>query len=104
MENKNNKLQEMQIIEQNLNNILLQKQAFHMELMEAQSALKHLETSGEEVFKVIGQLMIKVEKEAIKKELTDKEKIINLRFKTLEKQEDSLSKKLEEIRKEIIGK
>ena len=66
MANKENKLQEMQILEQSLQNLLMQKQAFQMELAETQSALKEIEKSGDEVFKVIGQLMIKTEKAIIK--------------------------------------
>ena len=104
MANKENKLQEMQILEQSLQNLLMQKQAFQMELAETQSALKEIEKSGDEVFKVIGQLMIKTEKATIKDELVNKEKILSLRMKTLEKQENVLSQKLEELRKQILGK
>jgi len=101
MENEN-KLQEMQLLEQNVQNLLLQKQAFQMEASETQSALKELESSGEEVFKIIGQLMIKVEKSKIKDELLNKEKILDLRINTLEKQESLFMKKLEELREEIM--
>ena len=99
-----NKIQEMQILEQSLQNILMQKQAFQMEQSETQSALQEIDKSGEEVFKIIGQLMIKTEKETIKKDLLNKEKIIESQLKILENQEASLSEKLESIRKEILGK
>lgn len=102
--NTENKIQEMQILEQSLQNLLMQKQAFQMELTETQSALREIEKSGDEIFKVVGQLMIKTEKSAVKDELANKEKILNLRIKTLEKQEDTFSKKLEEIRKQMLGK
>lgn len=98
----NKKIQEMQFLEQNLQNSLLQKQAFQMELSETQSALKEIENSNDEVFKIIGQLMIKSDKSKIKKELSDKEKIISLRIKTLEKQETSLVEQVDELRNEII--
>ena len=55
-------IQEMQILEQNLQNILMQKQAFQMEITETQSALEEIENSGDEVYKIIGSLMIKSEK------------------------------------------
>jgi len=97
-----NKFQEMQILEQNLQNILLQKQAFQMELIETQSALKEIEKSDGEVFKIIGQLMIKTEKNKMKGELENKNKLLELRTKNLEKQESIFTKKLEEIREEII--
>jgi len=102
MENSDSKIQEIQFLEQNLQNLLMQKQAFQMELSETQAALKELENSGEEVFKIIGQLMIKTDKSKMKKELAEKEKIINLRTATIEKQENSLAKKLTSLRDEII--
>ena len=101
MEQKD-KFQEIQILEQNLQNILLQKQAFQMELIETQSALKEIEKSGGEVFKIIGQLMIKTEKSKVKEELFDKEKILNLRIKSIEKQEVFLTKQLDELREKIM--
>ena len=104
MEKKENKIQEMQILEQNIQNLFLQKQSFQMELSETKSALKEIEKSGDEVFKIVGQLMIKTEKQAINKELLDKEKVLDLRIKSFEEQEKILTNKLETLRKEIIGK
>jgi len=96
------KIQELQMLEQGLQNTLMQKQAFQMELSEAQAALKELKNSGDEVFKIIGQLMIKSEKSKISEDLENKEKILKLRISTLEKQEISLTEKFEALRKEII--
>ena len=96
-----NKLQEMQFLEQSFQNLLFQKQAFQMELSETNSALKEIEKAGEEVFKIIGQLMIKTDKSKTQKELEDKKRMLDLRVKTLEKQEGSLSEKLEKLREEI---
>ena len=102
MDNQDNKIQEMQMLEQNLQNLLLQKQAFQIELSETESALKEIESAGDEVFKIIGQLMLKTEKSKIKKELSEKQKILNLRTKELEKQEGLFTKKLETLRDEIL--
>jgi prefoldin beta subunit len=100
-ENKQKKIQEIQILEQNLHNLLLQKQAFQMELSETQAAKKEIITS-EDVFKVIGQLMLRAEKEKVKEELSNKEKLLDLRIKSIEKQENSLAEKLDSLRKEIF--
>ena len=100
----NKKIQEMQILEQSLQNILLQKQAFQMELSETEMALTEIKNSGDDVFKIIGQLMIKTKKDSSVKELSDKKKIIELRLRNLEKQEESLSTQLEKLRKEILEK
>lgn len=101
---KNQKLQEMQFLEQNLQNLLLQKQSFQLELSEISSALKELENSGDETFKIIGQLMIKTEKSKIQKELAEKQKILNLRIKTIQEQETSLAKQLDFLKKELLEK
>ncbi len=102
MTNQDKKIQEMQMLEQNLQNLLLQKQAFQIELSETQSALKEIEKAGDEVFKIIGQLMLKTEKSKIKQELLDKEKILNLRTKTIEKQEVSLTEQADSLREELM--
>jgi len=96
-----NKIQEMQILEQRLQNSILQKQAFQMELAETNSALKEIEKSGDEIFKIIGQLMIKAEKGKIHEELLGKQKILELRIKSFEKQENSLTEQLDKIRDEL---
>ena len=97
-----NKLQELQILEQSLNNILLQKQMLQMELSESESALREIETSKGEVFKIVGQIMIKTDKEKINSDLLNKKKLIELRMKSLEKQETTLASKMEEVRDELM--
>lgn len=100
----NEKIQEAQFLEQTLQNIFLQKQAFQMELTETQSALREIENSNEDAYKLIGQLMIKVQKSKITEELSEKEKFLNLKIKALDKQESSFSEKLEQLRKQILNK
>ena len=94
-------IRNLQMLEQNLQQILMQKQAFQMELRETQSAMKEIEKSGEEVFKIIGQMMIKSDKKSMIAELANKEKLMDLRIRNFEKQEIAVSKKIEEIQKEI---
>jgi prefoldin beta subunit len=96
MENKY--IQEIQFLEQGLQNILYQKQAFQMELSESKDALKELENSKDDVFKIIGQIMVKSEKSKMREEMLNKIKIFELRMKNLEKQEISLTSRIEEIR------
>ena len=102
MVDQNKKIQEMQILEQNLQNLLMQKQAFQLEVSETTAALAELEKSGEEVYKIIGQLMVKTEKEDVKKELEGKKKILDLRNKTISKQEEALTEQLEKVREELM--
>ena len=96
------KIQEMQILDQNIQNLFLQKQSFQIELSETQSALKEIENSEDEIFKMVGQLMIKSNKAKVKEELLNKERFLDIRIKSIEKQENSLTEKLEKLREEII--
>jgi len=102
MKENDKKMQEMQILEQNIQNILLQKQAFQMELSETESALKEVENSKEEVYKIIGQLMIKKNKKEILEELKNKQKLLDIRIKALDKQEKNFTEKSEKLREELI--
>ena len=99
---KEKNIQEIQFLEQGLQNILFQKQAFQMELSEANEALKELGNSKDEVFKIIGQIMIKSEKSKMKEEILNKVKIFELRMKNLEKQEVSLVERIEKIREDSL--
>jgi len=99
---KMEKIQQMQFFQENLQSILMQKQAFQMELNETISALKEVEKSNEDVYKLIGQLMIKISSQKILEELKNKEKILQIRLKKLEKKEENLNSEVKKIRDEII--
>jgi len=99
------KIQELQAMEQNLQQFLMQKQAFSMELDETNLCLEELKVSKGDLFKIIGgRLVIKTTKEEQEKELSHKKDLITLRVKTMEKQEEEFMKKVEELRQEIIKK
>ena len=97
------KIQEMHVLEHSLQNLFLQKQSFQMELNETQNALKEASESNEDLFKIVGQLMIKTSKTKILDDLGSKEKLIEARLKSFENQEKSLIDQLEALRKELNG-
>lgn len=97
----NEKIQEMQILEQRLQNILLQKQAFQMELSETEGALEEIEKS-EDVFKIVGNIMLRSDKNSVKNELAEKKTMLDLRVKSLEKHEDSMNNQVEKLRSELV--
>jgi len=101
---QDNKIEEMQILEQNLQSMLYQKQAFQMELSETQASKKEIEEAKDDVFKIVGQLMIKAEKGKVLDDLSSKEKLLELRIKAIEKQENSISERLEALKEEVLGK
>jgi prefoldin beta subunit len=95
------KIREMQMTDQTLQNIVLQKQSFESELNEINESMKELEISEDEVYKISGHIMIKSSKENLKKDLEDKKELINARMKSIEKQEKELEKRLDNLKKEI---
>ena len=90
----------MQLLEQNLHSLILQKQSFEIELAEVETSLKELENSGDEVFKIIGQLMLKTNKERIKNEMTHKKDFLISNKENLKKQEKILINQLEKLKQE----
>lgn len=98
------KIQEMQIAEQSIQNLLVQKQVFQLELAETNNALEELKKSEGDAFKIVGNLMIKSNKADLEKELTRKKDLINLRIKSLEKQEKNLGELLTKTRAEVLKK
>ncbi len=99
-------LEELQMIEQGLQNLSMQKQVFQMELIETTNALEELKKLKvkDEIFKIVGTLMIKSNKEDMEKELTRKKDLLNLRITSIEKQEESLKEKLIDAREDVLKK
>lgn len=95
------KIQELQILEQNLQNLLMQKQTVQIELNEVQNALNDLKKTEDEVYKVIGGVMLRSNKADLLKELSEKQKILELRIFSVEKQEKILEEKTGKLRKEL---
>ena len=95
------KIQELQMSEQAMQNILLQRQAFQIELNETESAINEVGKAKDDAYKIVGQIMLKSNKEDLKKELDDRKKILELRLKTIEKQEEVIKTKLDTLKKAI---
>jgi len=97
-------IQEIQILEQNLQSLLMQKQAFQLELNETDSALHSLEKADDEVYKITGQILIKADKLDLKKELAEKKKLLELRLKAIENQESKITERIDRSRSAIQAK
>lgn len=97
------KIQELQALEQNFQALLIQKQTFQIENNETKTALEEIEKTKSDVFRVIGQIMVKSDKKALKKELSEKNDLIKLRVTSIEKQENELRIEIERLRNEIMN-
>lgn len=98
-------IQEIQMLEQNFEQLMQQKHLFNMESGETDLAIKEVEKSEGDLFKIVGgQVVIKSSKEKLIADLKHKKEIIGLRMKSIENQEKEFSDRMEELRKAIMNK
>ncbi|MFH2028246.1 MAG: prefoldin subunit beta [Nanoarchaeota archaeon] len=95
------KINQLQLFEQSLQNLLVQKQQFQSQLVEISSAVTELESSNES-YKIIGNIMVSSKKDDLKKELETKKETLNIRIKTLEKQENSIKEKAQKLQSDVM--
>lgn len=98
------KIQELQGMEQNLHGLVMQKQAFQMELTETENALTEISKSEDDVFKMVGNIMIKADKKATEEDLTKKKDLLALRLKSIEGEEKDLTDKAEALKADVMAK
>ena len=94
-------IQQLSLIEQQLNNLILQRQNFTSQLNEADSALKHVKTKPS-AFKIIGNVMVETSSQQLIKELTQKKELLGMRIKNLQKQEEKLQQKAKGIQESVM--
>lgn len=94
-----------QAFQQQLQSLMFQKETLSMQMIEIKKAVEELDkTKDSSVYKITGPILIKVNKGNVKKELDEKEELINLRIKTLEKNEMRVKDKLNELREGLSKK
>ena len=99
------KIQELQMMEQGFQQLLMQKNAFSMEQNETDFIIKEVEKTKGEVSRIIGnQVVIKSTKEDILADMKKKKELIDTRMKTIDKQEKEFSEKIEAVREEVMKK
>lgn len=97
------RIQQLQLLEQNLQAFMLQKQSYQSQLVEIESALNGLKDT-KEAYKIVGNIMVASKKEDLQKNLKDKQEEAELRIKTLEKQEEKIRLRAKDLQKEILGR
>ncbi len=95
------KIQQLQLAEQSVQTLLMQKKQFQTQLLEIDNALKELENS-KTAYKIVGSIMVESKKEELTKDLQAKKETTELRIKTLEKQESTIKEKTSKIQKEVM--
>lgn len=93
--------QELQVLEHNINSLLTQKQSFQLELNETINALEETKKTSGDIYKIVGSIMLKADKEKTIKDLEEKKKILNLRNDSIEKQENLFEKKAKDLQDKL---
>ncbi|MBU1974588.1 MAG: prefoldin subunit, partial [Nanoarchaeota archaeon] len=76
-------VQQLQLVQQNLQNILLQKQQVQNQLIEYNSALENLKGT-DKAYQITGKIMIAQSAEKITKDLQEKKETAEVRLKNFE--------------------
>lgn len=92
----------LQLIEQQMQTMAMQRQQFQSQLFEIENALKEIKTSTK-TYKIIGNIMVLSEKEKLEKELKQKKEIIDLRIENLQKEEKKLKEKAKKLQEELLS-
>jgi len=97
--------QEYLALQQQLRNVLIQKEALKIQVAEIESALEELEKSKEEnVYKVVGNVMIKKQKKEVEKELNEMKEDCELKISSLENLEKDLIGRIKKIEERLKNK
>jgi len=96
------KIGQLQLFEQNLHSIMNQKQQFQSQQMEIENALSELEKTQQDVYKIIGNIMVLQKCDSVKQELQSRQELVTLRLQSLTKQEDHIKEKVTLLQQEIM--
>lgn len=99
-----NQLVRFQEMQEQYKTILVRKQQFEMESKEVDRTLLESKNLADDavIYKSVGVLLFRSDKAKIVQELTERKEELDLRVKTLEKQEQRFKTSLEELRKSIM--
>jgi prefoldin beta subunit len=98
-----NQLAQLQQIQQQAQAIVAQKNQVDIALKEAELALEELEKLETDavVYRAIGDLLIKTEREKTKQYLIEKKDTLGLRLQTLARQEERSQKRFQQLQEQL---
>ena len=96
------KVNNLSMLEQNLQQMLVQRQNFQTQIIEIESAISEMKNTDIQ-YKIVGSIMIKSDKESLQSELSKKKEILELRISTIKKQEDKIREKAKSLQQDIMS-
>lgn len=94
------KQRELIILQQQYQNVIVEIETLKLRDKEIEEVLEEIQKyEKNEAYKLVGNILIKKNKDEIINELKDEKELIELRLKNLEKQKQKLEEKLKEFKK-----
>ena len=90
----------LQMFEQKLQSVLMQKQTFQGQLLEVENALVELK-GAETAYKIVGNIMLSYSESDLTKDLEEKKISLESRLKKLEVEEKKIAEDSSSIREEL---
>lgn len=95
------KIKQLQLLEQSLHSVIMQKQQFQAQLIEVESALAELVKTNN-AYKIVGNIMVASNKADLKKDLEEKKELFSARVNLLDKQEQKMREEAGKLQKEFV--
>lgn len=95
---------DLQLLEHNLQQLLLQKQSMQFELNEITNASNELGKADEEVYRVMGNIMMRAKKADLQKEINERKKALELHLEALDRQEKVFESKRTQLQRSAVDK
>ena len=97
------RLLRLQQLQQTLQGVMAQKQQLEMQLSEVEQAVSELEKLNETavIYKSIGALLVKSEKDKVTTELTERKELLKMRVDVLAKQETRLRTQAKDLQEKL---
>jgi prefoldin beta subunit len=93
---------QFQLLQQQLQNVLIQKEGLRMSMMEIDHAVEELDKSKEEAaYKITGEVMVKKPVSELKKDLAESKETLGIRVRSLEKTERTLTESLRTLQDKV---
>ena len=95
-----------QQLQQTLQAVVSQKQQLEMDMSETDRALSELEkvTGESPVYKSVGSILVKADKEALLTELKEKKELLNTRVTVLARQEERTRERIKDLQQKLQEK
>lgn len=93
---------QLQMVQQNLQRLTVQKQQSQMQVDEIETALNEIGDS-EETYRIIGDVMVQTDKDDLKDHLESEKEEVEARLENIENQEEKLRNKAEKMQQEVMS-